>query len=423
MCGTASDCAADEFCSERAACGVRCDKPEGCAGEPCLGDEACADHEYCASGASGEVCAVRCADAGGCPDQPCAGDLSCGTDEYCSKAKRCAPRCSDELGCAGPELLRGHQDRAFQPPSWPIVSDGQQVYYHRRYASSTDDEKRPNEDPKDVLTAWDLQGEVQDLFTYNRAIYRLDVRDGIAYMFLADPLSDDYLARRQVSGSAASPQTSPALEAGLEALWFTDEAVWWSKRESSDSDAPKELWRASRTGDFTPVGIAGAERGRWLAGNESVALRGVDGDLIQDTLPDLTPSQSIGTYWSADYNPWWSPNGDWSRAVVLVDGQALFVTQGADGTALVRIMLDSSSATAPVAAAEQPTRNVFLAGDWVYWGAELEAGLASINRRPRDLSSEPEELLRGDLDPTLFTVTADSLVYFDGERFFVMPLP
>jgi hypothetical protein len=59
----------------------------------------------------------------------------------------------------------------------------------------------------------------------------------------------------------------------------------------------------------------------------------------------------------------------------------------------------------------------------VYWGAQLEDGSASINRTQRDGASEPEELLRGDLDPTLHTVTADDLVYFDGARFFVKPLP
>lgn len=424
-CGRCSEdfpCAEGEFCSDRGMCAARCVNSDGCVGEPCLGDESCAEHEYCSSG---ELCAARCADPGGCLDQPCAGDLSCGADEYCSQAGRCAARCSDELGCAGRELLRGHGDRAFQQPGWPVVSDGERVYYHRRYAYSTDSNESNYEEPRDLLFVWELDGEQQELRRYYYDIFDMAVRDGYAYVLGRHHSFGTILLRDRLDGEPMAEDSGLGIHVGH--MWFTDQAVWWSRydAERRDPGAPRQLWRASRSGAFEPARVASAEHAGWLDGNESVALRAVESerdgqlaDLIEDKLPDLTPSRTVGAFWVPG-----SFDGVRLDKTVLVDGQSLFVAQGANGTQLVRIMLDGSSAPAAVAPEAQQVFNLFVTGDWIYWGARLEEGLASINRRHRDLSGEPEELLRAAFDPALFTVTADSMVYFMGDRFFVKQLP
>lgn len=216
--------------------------------------------------------------------------------------------------------------------------------------------------------------------------------------------------------TAARPR-APKLLGSAERMWFTDEAVWWSSSEDRfDPNSPRQLWRAPRTGELAPEQIATGEHRGWVGGSESVVLRAglpSEGagasDLVQETLPDLTPSQIVGTYYDA--------------LTLAVDGQSLFVAQGPGGTRLMRVMLDGSSEPVPVAPENQQVRKLFLEGEWLYWGAILESGLASIQRRPRDLSAEPEELVRGEFVPTMFAVAADSVVYFAGERFFVKPLP
>jgi hypothetical protein len=303
---------------------------------------------------------------------------------------------------------------------WPIVSDGEKVYYHRPYGSASDESEHATEEPRDVVFSWDLQGAPELIEEYWISIGQLAPQDGFVYVLGNHHTFGSRFSRTSLDGTM--PSVGLSSSESITRFWFTEDAVWWSQYPNYQSDKA-ELWRRPRLGMAISELVASADHDGWGAGNASVAFRAryypsseaETLDLVRDTLSDLTETATIGTYTRARGS---RPGDD----IMLADDQALFITLGARGTQLTRIELDDPSRSLPLAPQDVQTRNVFLEGSWVYWGAQLDDQTASINRTHRDGTAEPEELLRGELDPTLFTATADVLVYSNGERFFVKPL-
>jgi hypothetical protein len=286
-----------------------------------------------------------------------------------------------------------------------VVSDGARIYYHRQYGGYSDPANNIG-DAEGMVTVWDLASPPEPLLrTSYLSLLGLWIRD--SYVYTLGAVIDLTFVRRSIADPPQAAMVSAPNMYPTRA-WFTEDWVWWS--------APNALWRSPRTGPIAREQVATADHDGWITGNSTRVFRYLDTGsevrLVADVLPSLSPDESFGTH---------VVRGDEAETLV-VDEEAVFMNME-DGTELQRISLDGSGESVAVAPTELRTHNVLLEEGWIYWGAELEDGTASINRRQRDLAAPAHELVRGHLNPRLFALTSGALVYFSGDRFFVKELP
>jgi hypothetical protein len=329
------------------------------------------------------------------PPSPC--QPECGPDDYCLPSAVCAPRCSEDCGEPGPLL-----DPSGGAPVRPLVSDGERLFYTTRRVTTFDIATSVAE----TFYRWDLRGEPVELSTGWRWTDRLAFYDGYLYRVSHFPDFDTSMERLTTDGE-------PNHQFGryTSDFWFTSHTVWWQDENT--------VSRTDTSSDLTPVFVAGGQT--WRTGNTThifrVVVSGAGCTVLQAAVTDPTVEEILTRIAPCYSYP----------ETFFADDDTLFLDSptrrmAPRGIGLKRIALDGTGDTLALAPMDTETRNVFLVDDWVYWGAQDDAVTGSIHRSHRDMLLPSEELLRGDLDPEVFTIVGDSLVWSNRRRLYVKPL-
>jgi hypothetical protein len=374
-------------------------------------EEVDGSQEVDGGGGEGEGGVAQTCDTGDCDAGPGLPECSpaCGADQYCLPSGTCAARCSEDCGEPGPRI-----DPSNGALAGPLASDGARLLYFQRSWRHTD----LSSDPSEQLYRWDLRGAPQALDTRRYVqTYALKFQDGWLYQRSGHPDFDAELTR----WSPDTPGDQYKFTDGAAIFWLTAHTIWWTGQNVSLAEA---LWRADTSAaDLVPELVGESttlpQERYWITGNSTAVYTWDTYRSCRVLTASLNDPFAKRLLMPCSGRP----------NVFFVDDDSLYITSGADypseqpvGTELRRVKLDGSLDEIALAPPELATRNVFVSGDWVYWGAQLDAVTGSINRSHRDMALPSEELLRGDLDPELFTVIDDKLVWSRRDRFFVKPL-
>jgi hypothetical protein len=341
---------------------------------------------------------------------------TCAEDEYCLPTGVCAPRCSDECGEPGPLV-----DADAGELAGPLASDGTTLFYFTRSWSRSD----VSTDPYEFMYSWDLTGTPSVLKRDGTETRQLSFQDGRLYHLSAHPDFPPILSILGLNGQVERD----FYDDNVRHFWLRDHSVYWSgQHRTTLDDAVFRLDTAMANGpaELVAAGTQGPD-GVWRAGNgtrvfKSDTYKGCR--ILQGALDDALAVSSVGSCSSA-------------ADILFADDDALFISVYASGDSLYghygprpasaggiiqRIALDGSDEVLSLTPSDLKAVNAFQVGDWIYWGAYLDEVTGSIHRSHREMALPSEELLRGDLDPAVFTVMGDSLVWSRRDRWFVKPL-